>query len=120
MHLLVALLFAVQLGNFTDDIPLPDPEATAPIRFALDELDRLALTHNKNFRGKYMECLDLLHNYADHIILGSFTVGDEGVKALEQSQIGGRLKVCTKQLLEEWESLKDQVEDLKDAVNKLE
>lgn len=119
MQLLVALL-AVQLGNFTDDIPLPDPEATAPIRFALDELNRLAITHNKNFRPKYDDCLDLLHAYADLIILGSFTVGDEGVKTLEQSRAGGRLKVCTQQLLEEWKSLKNQIEDFDDAVNKLE
>lgn len=119
MQLLVVLL-AVQLGNFTDRIPLPDPEDTAPIRFALDELDRLALRHNEHFRPKYDECLGLLHAYADLILVGSFTVGDERIKTLEQLQAGGRLKVCTKQLREEWESLKDQLEDFKDAVNKLE
>ena len=81
MHLLVVLL-AVQLGNFTDDIPLPDPEATAPIRFALDELDRLAIIHNKYFTPKYVECMELLNDYYDGVIRGSFTVGDEKVKSL--------------------------------------
>ena len=51
---------------------------------------------------------------------GSFTVGDEGTKQLEQLQVLGRLKNCAKQLEKFNENMHDKLEDFSDAVGDLE
>ncbi len=118
MHFLILLVLVV-LVVAHEDTPPPLPD-TAPIRFALDELDRVAIVHNRDFRPKYIECQNLMADYYDGLIRGSHTVGDEHIKTLDQSRLIGRLKICASRLKEYNEDLQDKLEDFADAVGDIE
>jgi len=113
MQLLLVGLLLAQLGNFTDDHP-----DTAPIRFALDELNRLAIAHNKGFRPTYDLCQSLLNAYIDVRVSEGQDFGK--VVSLKQLQLIGKLKGCASQLEKDYKKLKADIEGFSKPVDKLE
>ncbi len=102
-----------------EDIPPPLPD-TVEIRFTMDELDRVAIVHNRDLRPIYLECQDLVNDYYNGLMTGSHTVGDERIKSLDQLQIIGRLRNCASRLENATEDLLDKMDDFSDAVGDLE
>jgi len=112
--LLLLVLFTIHEDT---QPPLPD---TAPIRFAKDELDRVAILHNRDVRPTYVVCQNLVNDYYNGLMTGSHTVGNEQTKSLDQLQIIGKLRHCASRLKEATEDLLDKMDDFSDAVGDLE
>lgn len=118
MQFLILIALSLQLAG-GDKPPLPSRSEIAPILFAMDEQDRVAITHNRDFRPKFIECQELLGDYYDQLIVGAMTVGSDAfqqAKTLKQLQLFGKLKRCAKDLKNAGGKLQDKLDDFQDAV----
>ena len=112
MQFLILALVLFAQGDEFDDGYRPTAQNTAEIRFAVDELDRVAIVHNRDFRPKYLECQTLLNEYFDEVLEQSA----EYTRTLDQLQLLSKLRTCSKELKKTNDLMRDKLNDFKDAV----
>ncbi len=112
MQFLILMLTLLIQGDRYDDGHRPSAQSTAPVRFALDELDRVAIFHNREFRPKYKECQDLMNAYYDIVLeeTGQYT------KTVDQLSTLGRLRTCAKDLEKSNKDLNSRLKDFSSSV----
>ena len=89
---------------------------TASLQFVADELDRVAIVHNKSFRPVYMDCQAELNDLHAYNIDRPPRAGilDYGVVSRERS-----LQDCSRDLKDAWEDVQARIENFDEAVDSL-
>jgi len=86
------------------------------VRFAADELDRIAITHNRHFRPTYDECQMALNELAARLIEVPPKENVLDIKVLEAK---ARLSLCADKLESAYNRLDPEVRGFKKAVDSL-
>jgi len=86
------------------------------LQFAADELDRVAITHNENFRPTYLECQTILNELSDAT---ETTQTDERILDISVLVAKGKLERCSEDLSDDWERVSKKIADFKTAATHL-
>ena len=86
------------------------------LHFVSDELDRVAITHNENFRPTYLECQSIISELAD-----AMEASDTSERVLDISVLvaRGKLKHCSEKLSDDWGEMEKKIEDFRRAAHHL-
>jgi len=105
--LIYALLTILLLASCTPRVSL---------QFAFDELDRVAIVHNEQFRPTYIECQSILNEVAN-----ATETNQTDAKILDISVLvaKGKLGRCSEELSDDWERVGKKIADFKTAATHL-
>jgi len=84
------------------------------LQFAADELDRVAIVHNEQFRPTYLECQAALNELAAQPNRTNEKTLDISVLVAQ-----GKLERCSEELSDDWERVSKKIADFKTAANHL-
>ncbi len=86
------------------------------LQFVFDELDRVAITHNENFRPTYLECQTIINELAD-----AMEASDTSERVLDISVLvaQGKLKHCSEKLSDDWGKMEKKIEDFRRAAGRV-
>ena len=86
------------------------------LQFVSDELDRVAITHNENFRPTYLECQTIINALA-----GAMEASETRERVLDISVLvaRGKLKHCSEKLSDDWGKMEKKIEDFRRAAHHL-
>jgi len=86
------------------------------LHFLSDELDRVAITHNENFRPTYLECQTIIHELAD-----AMEASEERERVLDIPVLvaRGKLKHCSEKLSDDWGKMEKKIEDFRRAAHRI-
>ena len=86
------------------------------LHFVSDELDRVAITHNENFRPTYLVCQSIISELAD-----AMEASDTSERVLDISVLvaRGKLKHCSEKLSDDWGEMEKKIEDFRRAAHHL-
>ena len=86
------------------------------LQFAADELDRVAIIHNEQFRPTYLECQATLNELSD---AAETNQTSEGILDISVLVAKGKLERCSEDLSGDWEKVSKKIADFKTAANHL-
>ena len=105
--MIYALLAILLLSSCTPRVSL---------KFAADELDRVAIIHNSQFRPTYLECQATLNKLSD---ASETNQTDEGILDISVLVAQGKLERCSEELSDDWESVGKKIKDFRSAATNL-
>jgi ribosomal protein S3 len=86
------------------------------LQFVSGELDRVAISHNENFRPTYLECQSIISELADAMEASDTR---EGVLDISVLIAWGKLKHCSEKLSDDGSKMEKKIEDFRRAAHHL-
>ncbi len=86
------------------------------LQFVFDELDRVTITHNENFRLTYLECQAIINELADAM---EASEASERVLDIPVLIARGKLKHCSEKLSDDWGEMEKKIEDFRRAAHRI-